>query len=648
VPGTDERLKRALDQIPQAADAEALFNQLTQRRRRRTTVRRLGTASLAVIVVVGTVGVFALVAGTFGRDTPADGAGGEIVFTHRAPDDRTLSGAIFDSIWVAEADGSDARPFVDAPDHQDAAATWSPDGTKVAYWSSDLLSDGAPSVLDRALVVVNADGSGRRVIARSQDLQGVSQQIRWSPDGTQLAFLTLGLDEHVDLKALDEFGLPRPGVAIVNADGTGARSMLISEGIYSLDWSSDGRALVVGRIENAFGGEGGQARAQTSFERLEIENRTRSTIAELPPGSTATSLSVSPDGDTLAFLLAEAPLTFTYPATGLDSEVATMPIDGGTVTELTADSSIKQGLDWSPDGDRLTYSVVGGAHGERCDVVGIASDGGAPEIVIDGSAEGFCALDASVRPSTTDGVAPPPFSPTPPPPSPEPANAAGSQAPSWMGTTTVPGVEGERCDVSSVRAQFPGLVAPGGPTAYLYAATPTETCGAATSMVLGIDLGRQGGVDLESSPFTCPGSRCRILAAPDITSDQSAEIALTWDVDTGQTPVSFYGYFGPGLGQRASIEPIGPDDAFSIDVSDQRRAIVTCVPVAHGDPPSVIQLVATLDDAAAGTWTLQRQPWTVEGSSMTAGDVSEEVVSEDAIPAQGTLCGAPLGSPPAD
>ena len=226
---------------------------------------------------------------------------------------RTLSGAIFDSIWVAEADGSDARPFVDAPDHQDAAATWSPDGTQVALWSSNFDPARASSVLSRELVVVNADGSGRRVIARSQDLQGVSQQIQWSPDGTQLAFLTMGLDEHVDLKALDEFGLPLPGVAIVNADGTGARSMLISEGIYGLDWSSDGRALIVGRIENAFGGEEDQDRAQTSIERLEIEDGTRSTIAELPPGSTATSLSVSPDGDTLAFLLGEAPLTFDLP-----------------------------------------------------------------------------------------------------------------------------------------------------------------------------------------------------------------------------------------------------------------------------------------------------------------------------------------------
>lgn len=646
VPSTDERLRRDLGKTVRPADPDELFTHLTHRRHRQAVVRRLGAVSLAVVVIVGTIGAFALVAGTFGRDVPADGPGGEIVFTHRGPDDRTLSGAIFDTIWVAEHDGSDARPFIDAPNDQDAAATWSPDGTQVALWSTALRSAGAPSVLSRNVVVVNADGSGRTVIARSQDLQGVTQQIQWSPDGTQLAFLTMGLDTDVDLSAMDQFGLPLPGVAIVNAHGTGARSMLIGEGIYGLDWSSDGRALIVSRIQNAFGGEEGQDRTQTTIERVEVDGGARSTVAELPPDSTATSLSVSPDGDTLAFLRGEVPLSPGVGPSGVDGEVASMSIEGGTITELTADGSFKQGLDWTPEGDRLTYSVVGGARGERCDVVGIDSDGGVPQTVIDGTEGGFCALDASTRPATEDGVAPPPYSPTPPPPSPEPANGAGSQAPSWLGTTTVPGVEGARCDVSSVRAPFPGLVAGGGPTAYLYSEATDETCGPGTSMVLGIDLGRQDGVDLESGPITCPGSRCRILSAPDITSDQSPEVALTWDVGTGESPVAFYGFFDPGLGEKASIEPIGGDDVFSIGDGDRRRAIVTCVQVAHGDPPSVVQLVATLDDADAGTWTLQRQAWVVEGSSMTAGEITEEVVSEDAIPAQGTLCGAPFGSPP--
>jgi len=646
VPSTDERLRRDLGKTVRPADPDELFTRLTHRRHRQAVVRRLGVVSLAVVVIVGTIGAFALVAGTFGRDVPADGPGGEIVFTHRGPDDRTLSGAIFDSIWVAEHDGSDARPFIDAPNHQDAAATWSPDGTQVALWSTDLRSAGAPSVLSRNVVVVNADGSGRTVIARSQDLQGVTQQIRWSPDGTQLAFLTMGLDTDVDLSAMDRFGLPLPGVAVVNADGTGARSMLDGEGIYGLDWSSDGRALIVSRIQNAFGGEEGQDRTQTTIERVEVDGGATSTVAELPLDSTATSLSVSPDGGTLAFLRGEVPLSPGAGPSGVDGEVASMSIEGGTITELTADGSFKQGLDWTPEGDRLTYSIVGGAQGERCDVVGIDSDGGVPQTVIDGTDGGFCALDASTRPATEDGVAPPPYSPTPPPPSPEPANGAGSQAPSWLGTTTVPGVEGARCDVSSVRAQFPGLVAPGGPTAYLYSEVTNESCGPGSAMVLGIDLGRQDGVDVESAPIICPATRCRILAAPDITSDQSAEIALTWDVNTSETPVSFYGYFGPDLGEKASIAPMGPDDVFSIAVSDQRRAIVTCVPVAHGDPASVVQLVATLDDADAGTWTLQREPWTVSTSSMAAGTTTEEVVSEDAIPAQATLCGAPLGSAP--
>ena len=122
-------------------------------------------------------------------------------------------------------------------------------------------------------------------------------------------------------------------------------------------------------------------------------------MAELPPDSTATSLSVSPDGDTLAFLRGEAPLSPGFGPSGVDGEVASMSIEGGAITELTADGSFKQGLDWIPEGDRLMYSVVGGAEGERCDVVGIDSDGGVPQTVIDGTEGGFCALDASTRPA---------------------------------------------------------------------------------------------------------------------------------------------------------------------------------------------------------------------------------------------------------
>jgi hypothetical protein len=206
------------------------------------------------------------------------------------------------------------------------------------------------------------------------------------------------------------------------------------------------------------------------------------------------------------------------------------------------------------------------------------------------------------------------------------------------------------CDVSSVKAQFPGLVVAEGPTAYLYSEGADGTCstaGSPSTMILAIDLGRQDGVDVRSDPMACPTAPCFILAAPDITGEQTAEVAISWDTGTDETPIRFVGlFFDPELGGKAFIEAMGPETPFRTGGTDDRRMVVTCESVAHGDPPVVIQLTATRDVGAQGVWTLERRPWAIDGSTMTAGPASETRVNEAAIPAQGTLCGAPFGSLP--
>ena len=81
----------------------------------------------------------------------------------------TLSNS-FDSIVIVNRDGGNPHRIDDAAD-----ASWSPDGTQLAFTRP------RPSTED--VVVVNADGTGERVLAANAGLPD------WSPDGTKLAFV---------------------------------------------------------------------------------------------------------------------------------------------------------------------------------------------------------------------------------------------------------------------------------------------------------------------------------------------------------------------------------------------------------------------------------------------------------------------------
>lgn len=82
-------------------------------------------------------------------------------------------------IFVANADGTGARNLTNATSYDDDAATWSPDGTKIAFTRYV----GAAG----EIYVMNADGSG--LVNLTNDASSDSEPT-WSPDGTKIAFST--------------------------------------------------------------------------------------------------------------------------------------------------------------------------------------------------------------------------------------------------------------------------------------------------------------------------------------------------------------------------------------------------------------------------------------------------------------------------
>ena len=236
------------------------------------------------------------------------------------------------SCWltVIEPDGSGAHPLLP---HAAADPSWSPDGTRIAFITSQ---DQNPE-----LYVWNSGGSTRR-LTRTPSRTELSPA--WSPDGTQIVFG--GWQSY------------RIELFVIGADGTGERQLTSGQGeAWRPDWSPDGRSIAY------------QVYHQVAV--MSVDGGGEPAI--LADGEAP---AWSPDGTRIAFVRRGR-----SESGAEERAIFTMAPDGSAQTRVTSGPDDGE-PDWSPDGRRIVFT----RRVDRVELHVVNADGGGLAILARDSA----------------------------------------------------------------------------------------------------------------------------------------------------------------------------------------------------------------------------------------------------------------------
>jgi Tol biopolymer transport system component len=154
-------------------------------------------------------------------------------------------------LHVMRPDGSERRNLTQSPEWNEAWPQFSRDGSRLLYrrLKRDEIIDGNRYGQQGVPVVANSDGTDPQVLGGEGDLPWAT----WSPDGTELATLSL------------------KGVVIVDARTGAVRRTLPRKGMYQqLTWSPDGKWLV--GVSNNFATSWSIARMEAATGQVNAVN----------------------------------------------------------------------------------------------------------------------------------------------------------------------------------------------------------------------------------------------------------------------------------------------------------------------------------------------------------------------------------------
>ncbi len=199
---------------------------------------------------------------------------------------------------------------------------WSPDGDQVLYLSN--------AIGRTRMVLASADGEDQREI----DPQGgYPIFIRWSPDGSRLAYLAYP----------PQGDGPRSPYLCVTEPGSGEIHRTPAGTVQDLAWTADGESLL------AVVWEAGDV----VLKAYDPQGRYQGQVAAADQLNKAVDLALSPDGSQVAYLV---PVT---PGEPLDPQEAlwVSSLDGSH-SRLLAEVRTESALIWSPDSTRIAFIAL--------------------------------------------------------------------------------------------------------------------------------------------------------------------------------------------------------------------------------------------------------------------------------------------------